>query len=371
MSGPIYIFAGGGTGGHIYPGLAVAEALTGRRPEARVVFACSYRDLDRRILDSTSHGVVPQPVRPLPRRPGDVPAFASAWARSRRLARDMVRDLRPAAVLGLGGFAAAPLVRQAARVGVSTALLNPDAVPGKANRYLARRVEVIFTQFDSTTPAIAAPLRHKVRRTGCPMRSRLINGSRSEALAAFDLREDRRTLLVLGGSTGARTINEAFAAFRPAMADLADKWQALHVTGRDRAGVAPPDEDAGGPRVRETLYCDRMDLAYAVADLALCRGGAVTVAELSAVGLPAVVMPYPYHRDQHQKRNAAALAEAGAAVVCHDAADAAANARALADCVLPILRDETRLESMRRAAAARSDTDAASAVADWLAGKAG
>ncbi|GAF72090.1 unnamed protein product, partial [marine sediment metagenome] len=134
MSTDLYIFAGGGTGGHLYPGLAVAEALRAKRPDAQVVFACSNRAIDRRILEATPYPYIPQPVRPLPARPWGWPAFLAAWVRSCALARRLMGDLCPAAVLGLGGFAAAPMICRASRVGVPTALLNPDAVPGKANR---------------------------------------------------------------------------------------------------------------------------------------------------------------------------------------------------------------------------------------------
>ena len=117
----------------MFPGVAVAEQLTAIEPNAAIVFACSNRAIDTRILTPTGHAFAPQPVRPLPRRPWHVPAFLRAWRASKKLAAELVTDLQPKAVLGLGGFAAAPVVRAAARRGVPTALLNPDAVPGRIN----------------------------------------------------------------------------------------------------------------------------------------------------------------------------------------------------------------------------------------------
>ena len=237
----IYILAGGGTGGHLLPGVAVADALIERDASAKVVFACSNRPIDRRVLDALPYGLVPQPVRPLPRSAAQLPGFWRAWRRSKALARDLVGDLKPAAVLGLGGFAAAPVVRAAARAGTRTALLNPDAVAGKANRYLARRVDTVFTQFELTRGLSETPVAGKVRCVGCPVRKSILSGNRAEALRFFDLRDDRRTLLVLGGSQGAGTINEAVRTIQRDLEALAGEWQVLHVTGPGKGAPLAPD----------------------------------------------------------------------------------------------------------------------------------
>lgn len=365
MSDPIYIFAGGGTGGHLYPGLAVAEQLRATQPAAKIVFACSDRSIDRHILDPTPHAVVVQPVRPMPRSLRGWGGFARAYLRSARQARQMVGDLKPAGVLGLGGFAAGPIVSRAAAVGVPTALLNPDAVPGKANRLLGRRVDVIFTQFEPTAEAFSGAARRKVRRVGCPVRSGFATARRAEAVEHFELRADRRTLLVNGGSLGAASINEAIGQLSAELAELADRWQVLHVTGRSKP--PPAGRDASGLHLRVLEYCRRMDLACAAADLVLSRAGAVTVAELTATATPAVLIPYPYHADQHQRLNADALCRAGAAVLCEDARDARLNAQRLRDVLLPVLREPERLGRMQQAAGARRITDAAEQVARWLA----
>ncbi|MDY6913640.1 MAG: UDP-N-acetylglucosamine--N-acetylmuramyl-(pentapeptide) pyrophosphoryl-undecaprenol N-acetylglucosamine transferase [Planctomycetota bacterium] len=359
MSEPIYIFAGGGTGGHIIPGLAVAKALRACRPTAKIIFACSNRPIDRQILDAQRCGVVTQPIRPLPslKKPWCIVGFLLAWGRSSALSRDMVRDLKPAAVLGLGGFAAAAVVRQAARAGVRSGLLNCDAVPGKANQYLARRANVIFTQFRSTKDCFPPPVRRKVRHVGCPIRAGLADGDRAEAMRHFDLRPDRKTLLVFGGSLLAESVGDSLAALADDLAPLAETWQVLHVA---------KNKQMQAPFCRTIEYCRRMDLAYAAADLALCRAGAVTVAELAATATPAVLMPYPYHADRHQKLNAAGLARAGAAIVCEDSGNIAVNAARLRDILPPIMKDEKRLDTMRQAAAAEAKADAAEQVAKWL-----
>ncbi len=379
---PTYIFAGGGTGGHLYPGLAVAQGLLKLRPQARIVFACSNRSIDRKILDPLPYAVVPQPIRPLPNSPLKVWGFVRSYMASRKLAARLFADLKPAAVLGLGGFAAGPVLVQAAKAGVPRALLNPDAVPGKANRLLARHAQVIFTQFEDTTNRFAAAHRGKVRCVGCPIRSGLVGSAgpgaaqasggtadseRLEALKFFELTPDRRTLLVFGGSLGAESVSLAIEQLAGDMAALPQPWQVLHVTSTPAAGRIEDTLRTAGVAVRTLRYCDRMDLAYTAADLVLARAGAGTVAELAVTCTPAILMPYPYHRDQHQRHNAAQLANAGAAIACSDAKDSAVNAASLRQTMLPIMRDGDSLAKMRQSAAGLGKADAAVEVARWLA----
>jgi UDP-N-acetylglucosamine--N-acetylmuramyl-(pentapeptide) pyrophosphoryl-undecaprenol N-acetylglucosamine transferase len=368
MPAEVYIFAGGGTGGHLYPGLAVAQELLVRRPKARVVFVCSQRPVDGRILGAHPFPFVPQPVRPLPARPWGWPGFIGAWVRSARVVGRMILDLKPAAVLGLGGFAAGPAVCCASRAGVHTALLNPDAIPGKANRHLATKAEVIFTQFASTGEAFASKLQKRVRCVGCPVRPTIVGADRAEAIAYFGLHDDHRTLLIFGGSLLAESLGEAVERLAVRIGEFGATWQLLHITASPRAEAIARTLSNAGALVRTQGYCQRMDLAYAAADLVLARSGAVTVAELAATGKPAVLMPYPHHADRHQHLNAAALDELGAAIVCDDRQDARANAMALRQVLLPLLRDPTALEAMGRAGARlAARPSAAGAVADWLA----
>ena len=366
MSRPTYIFAGGGTGGHLYPALAVAEQLLDTRGDAAIVFACSNRPIDRRVLATLDYAMVPQPIRPLPKRLRSAPGFLLSWWQSRKLARTLLRDLKPAAVLGAGGFAAAPLVKEASKSGIRTAMLNPDAVPGKANRYLAKYVDVMFTQFDSTASGLAPETAARARTVGCPIRSGFAHADRSEAMDYFSLDPGRKTLLVNGGSQGAMTINVAVAMLADDLGEFADSWQMLHVTGLSQ--VTEVADPTPGQAIPSTVlnYCDRMDLAYAAADLALCRGGASTTAELAASGTPAIIMPYPYHTDEHQRLNAAPMEECGAAIVCKDAADGPANARMLREHLIALLNDPDRMESMRTSSASMAHPHAARDVADWM-----
>ena len=362
----MYIFAGGGTGGHLYPGLAVTEEPTHFRGQARIIFCCSSRPIDRQILEPLDCPVVPQPVLPLPRSVSQIPKFLLAWWGSKALAGDLIRDLRPAAVLGLGGFAAAPLVKAAAKAHVRTALLNPDALPGKANQHLARLVDVIFTQFESTAARFPANVRTKVRCVGCPVRSELLRGDREEAIQHFELLDDRKTLLIFGGSLAAASINEAIVELADELGEFADRWQVLHVVGARKSFGAADAYQRAGIHARTLEYSHRMDLAYALADLVLSRGGASTIAELTATATPAVILPYPHHRDQQQKYNAASLVRAGAAICIPDTASRTATS--LRAELLPLMADPKRLDEMQRRAASLPKRNAASDVAKWLAG---
>lgn len=363
MGDPIYIFAGGGTGGHLYPGLAVAEELQRLDRDARIVFACSDRPIDRRILDPLDYGVVPQAVKAMPRDPLGWGSFAHGWAKARKQAKAMVRDLKPKAVLGLGGFAAAPVVREAARARIRVGMLSTDAVVGKANRYLSRHVDAVFTQFVMTAESYGTWARSRIHRVGCPIRGDIISGERSESLRHFGLKDDRKTLLIYGGSLGAASINEAIIALSYELKGFADKWQLLWFCGPGKA----QEVDFGDMHAVVSEYCDRMDFAYAVADCVLCRSGASTVAELAITGTPSVLMPYPHHSDRQQWFNAAGLVEAGAAMTCEDTGKPEQNAENLRHTLLPLLRDLPGLASMAEATRVMARPDAGSEVANWLA----
>ena len=361
-----YIFAGGGTGGHLYPGLAVARKLGELKKSATLVFACSSRAIDRRILDPLGFAVVPQPILPMPRSPRGWGKFVEAWVASRKLARRMLNDIKPTAVLGLGGFAAAAMVKQAASMRIPSALLNPDAVPGVANRLLARRVDAVFTQFESTAQCFAPRTRAKVRVVGCPIRDSLIGADKPSALRELKLRGDRLTLLVNGGSLGAESINRVLAMLSEQLCAFEDTWQILHVTGPNKAS-GDDLRCSNSIHVSTLEYCPRMELAYACADLAIGRGGASSVAELAATGTPAIILPYPHHKDRQQLLNARELADNGGAIVVEDRSDPRQTAEDMTRTLIPLLGDPQNLKRMRQAALACAKPTAADVVAQWMA----
>ena len=395
------LLAGGGTGGHLIPGLAVAEALRRRDPDCEIWVFGTPRPIDRRVVPAAGIELIEQPVRPFSTRPWHWPGFYLAWRASCRTAREFILKHRPNAVLGLGGYAAGPAVVVAHKLGIPTAILNPDAVPGRANRFLAKRVDRVFCQWDVTIPLL--PRRDSCRVVGSPVRAGLDKLDKRECRRALGLDENRPLLLVTGASLGAATINEAVPAALELIAEkLAGDWQVLHQTGggKGRGDAGTPgrrdggtggEKDAARARGREGAtereyaetignrenrrgvnsyrtvdFIDRMDWAIAAADLVVCRAGASTLAELAAIGRPAILMPYPFHRDQHQRHNGQVLVDAGAAVMIEDTRELEGNVAQLVGPLAELMTDSAKREAMGQAARKIGKPAAAEAVVDEL-----
>ncbi len=358
-----YVFAGGGTGGHLYPGLAVAEALRAAEPDCRITFLTTDRPLDRQLLKPTGFGQCQQQVRPLVMHPFKLPGFLHAWRASVTAARGFLRDERPAAVLGLGGYAAGPPVVAAAGLEITTALLNPDLVPGRANRHLARRATRVFLQWPESRQYFRKGVSCAV--SGCPIRAAFAAAARVDGCAAFGLDPQRPVLLVTGASQGARTINLAMQRVWPTFRAAAPAWQLLHLTGEADYEATRAAYAAAGVDAQVQAFTHEMPLAIAAADAVVSRSGASTLAELTALGRPSILLPYPFHRDMHQRSNARVLERAGAALLLHDAKEARANAAALLE-ALQVLSDDAVRGKMAAAARTLGRPDAAATVADWL-----
>jgi len=261
----------------------------------------------------------------------------------RRFERD-----RPLVVIGTGGLASLPAVREAHRAGIPTVLLNPDALPGRANKRLAAWADRVFVQWEEAAHHFPAS---KVLVTGCAIRREFRDADRAVGIARFGLKQDRKTLLITGASQGARTVNQAVVESIDFFESLGG-WQVLHLTGRldfDTVRAAYAGRQVAAKVIE---YTDDMAHALAAADLVVSRAGASTLAEISAMGKPSVLMPYPYHRDMHQLANARCLSRASAACIVMDAIDPSVNGPALQKALEPLMiRDDTRAEM---AAGARS-----------------
>ena len=376
---PTILFAGGGTGGHLYPGISVAQALRKILPDARLLFLTTQREIDRIILQPTGFPFIPQPIVP-PQT--TVPGLLKFW-KSWRETKDQVRSIvkgkahgwqsvgtpsKISAILGLGGYAAGVAVKYCAQHKIPAAILNQDVIPGKANQYLMRYVSTVCCQFDQTRQHVSADHRDKLKTTGCPIRPEILTlPNRIDAARRLELDPNLQTLVITGASQGAQTINEAVPTL---LSDLQlHGWQILHLAGREHA-VSVRDAYRNlqnPPPVRVIDFTPEMADVWAVADLAIARSGASTCAELCACGLPSILMPYPFHKDLHQRANAKVLADAGAAILLDDAKDAKKNAANLRPALEPLLRDATRRRSMAEAAKKLSHPDAATRVAQLLA----
>ena len=366
--GTLVAFAGGGSGGHLYPSLAVADAIRTLAPDARFVFFGTGRSIDADVLCAYDAQFVRQPVRPLPSKVWHWPAFLIAWRNSTRACREFFSKHRPVAVVGSGGYASAPSIFEAARAGIPAVLLNPDAVPGKANRALQSRVDAVFTQWPDTREHFRRA--DLVQVTGCPVRPEFKQARRSDGIEHFGLDPDKRVLLVTGASQGARSINQAVIAAVPVLAETGtwDRWQLLHLTGNNDQAEAEAAYREHGVAARVVGYSKHMALALAAADLVVSRAGASTLAEITALGRPSVLMPYPYHKDQHQVANARMLVKAGAARMVPDQIDPAVNAPALANVLGRLVNREQELTRLAAAARRMGTTSAASDIARHLLG---
>ncbi|HZN66806.1 MAG TPA: UDP-N-acetylglucosamine--N-acetylmuramyl-(pentapeptide) pyrophosphoryl-undecaprenol N-acetylglucosamine transferase [Tepidisphaeraceae bacterium] len=371
MSAPLTIlFAGGGTGGHLYPGIAVAEAILRVRPDVKPLFLCTKREIDRVILGPAGFEFIPQPIVPPVTSVGGLLRFWKGWRETKDLVRRVLRERKPAAVLGLGGYAAGVAVKVAAQKGIPAALLNPDVIPGKANQFLMQFVKRVCCQFQQTAQFVKSPdNKGKIEVTGCPIRTDIRNlPAREQAARRLELDPRLNTLVVTGASQGATTVNEAVVEMLGGM--TLRGWQILHLSGREHADTVRTAyrgiSQNGGVPARVIDFTPAMADVWAVADLAVSRAGASSCAELTACGVPAVLMPYPFHRDKHQRLNAKVLEEAGAAVLVDDDKDRRKNAAKLRPTVEGLLYDGERRRRMAEAARQLGKPDAAENVANVL-----
>ena len=358
---PCVLLAGGGTGGHIYPNLAIAESVATIGPAVACQFLLSQRPIDTAIARQHALAYQTLTAQPLPKRPGAVWPFIKTYWAARREVRRLIAQTRPAALIATGGFVSAPAAHAARSANVPIALVNLDATPGLANRLVARWATTVFTVY----PTAHLP---DARTIGMPIRAAaLADDTPSEARGALGLDPDRPTLLVTAGSQGARTINNMIAPLinDPPVKEALAGWQILHLAGSDMVDEVETTYQSAGLSAKVLSYCHAMGNAWAAADLAISRAGAATVGEIWANHVPALFMPYPYHRDQHQQHNARPLVEAGGAELVSDRIDPDRNARTVRETLVPLLGDRNRLTAMRDSLANSQPPAGAHTVADW------
>ena len=352
------LIAGGGTAGHVNPAVALALALHGDH----VLFVGTTAGAEARAVPAAGFDLETIDVRGFDRsRPASLLTVGPRAARALLSARRIIARFEPDVVVGMGGYVALP-VCYAARVGrVPVAIHEQNVVFGLTNRLCRRFARAVAVSFEQTLRS-AGP---RGVNTGNPVLPQIAqmdaDAKRASAIERYELDPERKTLLVFGGSQGARSINQVVPGLVSAWAPR-DDLQILHISGRANRNVidrvdAPSD---GGLIYRGRDFVEDMAEAYAFADLALCRGGATTVAEIGAVGLPAIIVPYPYHRDEQQARHGEILEEAGAAIVVPDAET---SAERIASEGATILSDDARLERMKRSARSFGRPEAADHLA--------
>lgn len=359
------VLAGGGSGGHLSPGLAIAERLLEVDSRARPLFLCSERAIDAAMLGDAGADFRPIPAAPLRWTPAGFLKCARAYWRGRAVARRILRDEQVQHVVSLGGFVTGPVTAAARSLGIPVTLLNLDATPGTANRLVARRAQRVLS-------AVATPRNPQFAEAivGMPIRRNArAPAGRAECRARLGIPPTSPVLLVTGASQGAGSLNRFMLEFARRHRELLSHWHILHLAGpQGEPGAAALAEGyrAIGVSASVVPFMSEMGLAWGAAELALSRAGANSVAEAEANRVPTVFVPYPFHRDLHQAANAAPLVEAGAAALAYDRVEPEANMASIGAVLEPLVAEGARRDSMEAALAARGDLDAALAIARTL-----
>jgi UDP-N-acetylglucosamine--N-acetylmuramyl-(pentapeptide) pyrophosphoryl-undecaprenol N-acetylglucosamine transferase len=364
------VIGGGGTAGHVFPALAVARTLA-ERFDAEVGFVGTDRGLEASLVPAAGFAFTTVESRPLVRKLS-LGAFRAPVAALRSVGRCRPAVEEADVVVGMGGYASGPVVLAAMRSRRPIVVHEQNAVPGLANRISGRFAKVVALSFPEAAKFFSRRIRTEV--TGNPVREAIArvpeerDSLAKEAIRELDLEEERRTIVVFGGSQGALNIDRALVGACTLLRDRAD-LQVLALTGRahfEHITSSIPTE--GALLVRALPFLDRMELAYAVADLVVSRAGATTVAEVTVCGVPSLLIPYPYATAGHQDANARAVQRSGGASVL---LDEHLTPEVLADRVLSLVDHEERLRSMAERAAVFGTPDAAMRVAELVVEQAG
>ena len=361
------ILSGGGTGGHIYPAVSVAEALRRRLgDDVELLFVGAEGKMEMEKVPALGYRIVGLPVAGLQRK-FDLRNLALPFkvAKSVRMARRTIKEFGADAVCGFGGYASAPVLWAAQRMGVPTLIQEQNSYAGLTNKILARRAARICVAYDGMERFFPAD---RIVMTGNPLRGRFAakgaeGAGRAEALAHFGFTEELPTLLVVGGSLGTRTLNEMMKGWIRSLGGAAAPVQVIWQTGKfyEREMQAFLAEHPTA-NIWQGAFIDRMDFAYAAADLAVSRSGACTVSELCLAGEPTIFVPSPNVAEDHQTKNAMALVDKGAAL-------AVADSQAVEKCMelaVKTLTDKEKLDSLSKNIAALAIPDSADRVAEQI-----
>ncbi|HMN05310.1 MAG TPA: undecaprenyldiphospho-muramoylpentapeptide beta-N-acetylglucosaminyltransferase [Flavobacteriales bacterium] len=359
MQQPLRILiSGGGTGGHIFPAIAIANALKEGWPGTRFLFVGAEGKMEMEKVPAAGYEITGLPIRGFQRH-AMWKNIGLPWrlAKSMWKARSIVRKFRPHVAVGVGGYASGPVLAAAQRAGVPTLIQEQNSHAGATNRMLAKKADIICVAYPAMEKYFP---REKIRLTGNPVRQNMVRlaGKKPRGLEQFGLRDDAPVLLVTGGSLGARGINLGVSAALPKLKEAGVQlvWQ----TGAPYYAQAKQEvEKTGYAGAHVYDFINRMDLAYAVADLVVARAGAISVSELCLTRLPAILVPLPTAAEDHQTSNANALVERGAAVMVKDAQAQAE----LGNEVLRLIGDAAGRERLSQGMAALGTANAAEAIA--------
>jgi UDP-N-acetylglucosamine--N-acetylmuramyl-(pentapeptide) pyrophosphoryl-undecaprenol N-acetylglucosamine transferase len=353
------IIAGGGTGGHLFPGIALAEELRRRDSSAELLFVGTEHGIEARVIPREgyrlkfirSEGIVGKTA--MKRVKGMAMlglSFIDAWG--------ILRSERPDIVIGVGGYSSGAIVLSAAMMSIPTMIHEQNSVPGSANRILGKFVDRICVTYQESMPAFPVD---KTILTGNPIRTKILKGEKDSACRLFSLDEKLFTVFVFGGSSGARSVNRVMVDALNHLGPLRESIQFLHQTGdSDFEGIRDAYRKAG---VKGTVapFIYQMAEAYAAADIVVSRAGATTLAEITALGKPAILIPYPYAAGRHQEFNALKLQEMGAA---HVVQDQELKGETIAALISRMLQNSDLLGEMQKASRGLGRPEAGSRIAE-------
>lgn len=364
LNDPRVIVSGGGTGGHIFPAISIANAVRERWPGAEILFVGALGRMEMERVPAAGYRIIGLPVAGFDRK-NLLKNISVGWQlfKSMRQARQIVKDFRPDVAVGVGGYASGPLLKAAADAGVPTLLQEQNSYAGVTNKMLAKRAEVICVAYDGMERFFP---KEKIVLTGNPCRQELVitEQKRSEGYHFFGLDPARKTILMVGGSLGARTLNESIVAAFNKLGE-SDDLQVIWQCGKyyyeemqqlQRNGKIPAN-------VHLFDFLSRMDYAYAVADLVISRAGAGSISELSLLRKAVILVPSPNVAEDHQTHNAEALVRKDAALMVPDRL----AAERLFDEAIRLVRDESRLQELSRNIAALAQPDSAGRIVDEIA----
>jgi len=355
------VIAGGGTGGHLFPGIAIAEEILARGNTHRIIFIGTKKGIEHRILRQLGYelqeidieGVKGRGLKALIKVTYQIPH--SMWQ-----SRQILKRFCPDAVIGVGGYASGPAVVTARIMGIPTAIAEQNAVPGITNRILSKFANLIFVTYAETKDWFP---QSKVIVSGNPVR-KVFAAGRAQAQEEKQYRQ----LLIFGGSQGAAAINRNVIAMMPQLQKMKDKLRVLHQTGDREVETVRRAYEQFGLDAQVTPFIVNMADAYAAADLIICRAGATSLAEITAAGKAAILIPYPWAANDHQTKNAEALASAGAAVIINEHE---LNGQKLFGVIDDLLANKQKLRQMEEASAKLGNIKAAAKIVDACMGLAG
>ena len=348
------MISGGGTGGHIFPALSIAEELR-HRIDAEILFVGAEGRMEMTRVPEAGYKIIGLPVAGFDRkRPWRNIKVLAKLFKSMRMAKKIIRDFKPEIVVGVGGYASGPVLKEAQHQAIPTLIQEQNSFAGVTNKLLAKNADSICVAYDGMERFFPA---EKIVKTGNPIRKRLLDGNltRKEALESFGLSPDRKTILVVGGSLGARTINESLE--KGIREIVAKGIQVIWQTGKN-FGNRGPEACKGLKGVVVTQFITDMGAAYKGADLVISRAGAASISELQALGKPAILVPSPNVAEDHQTHNAMALVRKDAAVLITDA-DAP---RSLVPEALRLINDPQKLKEMSENISKMAITDSAQRI---------